>query len=156
MDKDCPKQNNLRTGRCSISGQIYLITTVTHNRIPFFRHWETGRHLVHEIRQLDQSNITQTLAWVIMPDHFHWLVQLRGHVNATLPHILNRIKGRTAKRANSSLQRTGAFWQAAYHDHALRKEEDLKHIARYIIANPLRAGLVKKIGDYPLWDCIWL
>ena len=28
--------------------------------------------------------------------------------------------------------------------------------ARYIVANPLRAGLVKQIGDYPLWDAIWL
>ncbi len=156
MDKDCPKQNTLRTGRCSMPGQIYLITTVTYQRIPFFKQWQTGRHLVHEIRQLDHSEITQTLAWVIMPDHFHWLVQLSDHANATLPNILNRLKGRTAKRVNSSLQRTGSIWQPAYHDHAVRKEEDLRHIARYIIANPLRAGLVKKIGDYPLWDCIWL
>ncbi|RUQ45382.1 transposase, partial [Corynebacterium pseudodiphtheriticum] len=24
------------------------------------------------------------------------------------------------------------------------------------VANPLRAGLVKRIGDYPLWDAIWI
>jgi hypothetical protein len=29
-------------------------------------------------------------------------------------------------------------------------------MARYIIANPLRAGLVDRIGDYPLWDAMWL
>jgi hypothetical protein len=38
----------------------------------------------------------------------------------------------------------------------LRKDEDLQTVARYIVANPLRAGLVEKIGDYPLWDAIWL
>jgi len=29
-------------------------------------------------------------------------------------------------------------------------------IARYIVANPLRAGLVSRVGDYPLWDACWL
>jgi len=29
-------------------------------------------------------------------------------------------------------------------------------MARYIVANPLRAGLVERIGDYPLWDATWL
>jgi hypothetical protein len=29
-------------------------------------------------------------------------------------------------------------------------------MARYVVANPLRAGLVKRLGDYPLWDAIWL
>ena len=38
----------------------------------------------------------------------------------------------------------------------LRKEEDILEIARYIVANPLRAGLVKKLNDYPLWDAIWV
>lgn len=29
-------------------------------------------------------------------------------------------------------------------------------IARYIITNPVRAGLVRRVGDYPLWDVVWL
>jgi REP element-mobilizing transposase RayT len=48
------------------------------------------------------------------------------------------------------------LWQEGYHDHALRQEEDIKQIARYIVANPLRAGLVQSVADYPLWDAIWL
>lgn len=48
------------------------------------------------------------------------------------------------------------IWQAGFHDHAVRREEDLAGIARYIVANPLRAGLVDAIGDYPLWDALWL
>jgi plasmid stabilization system protein ParE len=39
---------------------------------------------------------------------------------------------------------------------AQRAEEDLIKIARYIVANPLRARLVEHIGDYPLWDAAWL
>jgi len=44
----------------------------------------------------------------------------------------------------------------AYHDRALRREYDVVRVARYIIANPLRAGLVDKVGDYPHWDAVWV
>ena len=49
-----------------------------------------------------------------------------------------------------------ATWQTNYYDHAIRQDEDLRKVARYIVANPLRAGLVEQIGDYPLWDAMWL
>ena len=42
------------------------------------------------------------------------------------------------------------------HDHAVRSDEDFRALARYVVANPLRAGLVSQIGDYPLWDAAWL
>ena len=42
-----------------------------------------------------------------------------------------------------------------YYDHALRKEENVQNIARYIVANPLRADLVKNVGDYPYWYAKW-
>lgn len=48
------------------------------------------------------------------------------------------------------------LWQANYYDHAVRQEEDLHKMARYMVANPLRANLVSHIGDYPLWDAVWL
>ena len=35
-------------------------------------------------------------------------------------------------------------------------KKEIKDVARYIVANPLRAGLVEKIGDYPFWDAVWL
>ena len=47
-------------------------------------------------------------------------------------------------------------WQQGFHDRALRREDDLVKVARYVVANPLRAGLVRKYGDYPLWDAIWV
>ena len=40
-------------------------------------------------------------------------------------------------------------------ERALRRQDDLAAMARYIVANPLRAGLVDFLGDYPHWDCAW-
>ena len=88
-----------------------------------------------------------------MPDHMHWLVQLQGR---SLDELMRRIKCNSARRINQQLGRQGALWQEGYHDRALRREEDVLSAARYIVANPLRAGLVKRLGDYPLWDALWL
>ena len=93
------------------------------------------------------------MAWVVMPDHLHWLAQLQ---TASLDGLLQRIKGRSARRINLHRGSSGPVWQAGYHDRAIRKEEDLLSVARYIVANPLRAGLTKQVGDYPLWDAVWL
>ncbi|ELQ10491.1 hypothetical protein A986_22350 [Pseudomonas fluorescens BRIP34879] len=41
-------------------------------------------------------------------------------------------------------------------DQAQRQQDDLVKTARHVVANPLRAGLVDRIGDYPLWDAVWL
>ena len=69
---------------------------------------------------------------------------------------MNQLKGRSARAINARNRRAGAIWQPAYFDHALRVDANLKQVARYIVANPLRAGLVQKLGDYPHWDAVWL
>ncbi len=40
-------------------------------------------------------------------------------------------------------------WQRSFFDHALRDEESLEAVARYIVSNPVRAGLVEDWRDYP-------
>ncbi|MEW6766188.1 MAG: transposase [Pseudomonadota bacterium] len=141
--------HTLRKGRHSEAGRTYAVTTVTHDRQAFFTDWRTGRIVVHEMAQAH----AKTLAFVVMPDHVHWLLELH---TTTLERLMQTVKSRSAIAVNKRLQQTGPVWQRGFYDHALRKEEDLAAIARYIVANPLRAGLVKKLGDYPLWDAIWL
>lgn len=143
-----PHGKNLRTGRFSQTNQVYLITTVTQNRHSIFADFYAARSLVAILRQEHTMQRAQTLAYVIMPDHLHWLMQL-GNA-AKLPTVVGAVKSLSAHRLKT------AVWQAGYHDHALRREEDLQATARYIVANPLRAGLVAKIGDYPHWDALWL
>jgi len=149
---DYPAEHRLRIGRRSETGRIYLITTVTEHRWPVFRNLFLGRLLVHTLKE-NQRNAT-TLAYVVMPDHLHWLMQLDHR--QPLSTVMSNIKSNSARCINQQLSRTGRLWQPGFHDHALRREEDLRNTARYVIANPLRAGLVSHIGDYPLWDAAWL
>ncbi len=88
-----------------------------------------------------------------MPDHFHWLVELE---KCSLSSLMRQTKSLTTREVNLSTARLGPLWQQGYHDRALRRDEDLVKMARYVVANPLRAGLVKRLGDYPLWDAIWV
>jgi REP element-mobilizing transposase RayT len=83
-----------------------------------------------------------------MPDHLHWLLELTGTSDLSL--VIQAVKSVTAHRLG------GKVWQDGFHDHALRKEEDVRTTARYVVANPLRARLVSRLGDYPHWDAIWL
>lgn len=62
---------------------------------------------------------------------------------------MNKLKGRSARAINKQLDRNGPFWQRSFYDHALRREEDRLQLARYVVANPLRAGIVERLGDYP-------
>ena len=145
----------LNKGRYSEPHRLYFVTSVLDNRDEaLFRRFLLARYVVAEMRYLHQAGVVDSLAWVVMPDHLHWLLVLNDV--QTLGQMMKGLKGRSARRINDVLGREGAVWQRAYYDHALRKEEDVKHVARYIVANPLRAGLVERLGDYPLWDAKWV
>jgi len=89
-----------------------------------------------------------------MPDHVHWVVALGN--GESLSRLMQSFKGYVAYRLNQIEGLPEKIWQSGFHDHALRSDEDLRAMARYVIANPLRAGLVDDIGLYPRWDAIWL
>lgn len=147
--------DDLRKGRHSEPWRAYFVTAVLAEREQrYFAELACARCVVAEMRTLHESGAMHSLAWVIMPDHLHWLFQLGE--STTLSALMKGFKARSAQRLNHYLKRHGPLWQKAFYDHAVREEEDVKGIARYIVANPLRAGLVDNIGDYPHWDAIWL
>ena len=143
-----PQASRLRQGRYSQSGQIYLVTAVTAQRRAVFADFHAARSMVRIFYQNDAAIHAQTLAYVVMPDHFHWLFQLGE--NERLSRCVQRVKSMATKSIGMPI------WQKGFHDHAVRKEEDLPALARYVVSNPVRAGLVKRVGEYPHWDAIWL
>jgi REP element-mobilizing transposase RayT len=148
-----PGYRNLRRGRRSISGQCYLLTTATHQRHPFFASPETAR-LASKLASAPETwTPSLCLGWVIMPDHWHGLVQLAD--GASLASTMQRFKGACAHAINQATGTRGEFWQKGYHERALRHYESLGDVLRYIVANPIRAGLVGHPLDYPYWDSVY-
>lgn len=153
MGNPAPHGADLRKGRFSEPNRIYHITTVSHHRQPLFTDFEIAQRVVCALRMSDAIQQTDTLAYVLMPDHLHWLFQLQ---TGDLSSVVQRVKSKSAFEVNRCCGGRGQVWQRGFHDHGLRRDEDVKQVARYIVANPLRAGLVESIGDYPFWDAIWL
>jgi putative transposase len=143
--------SELLRGRASIGGQIYLVTTVTHDRAPLFTNLYLGRIVV---RALHSQTCATTLAYVVMPDHLHWLLQLHSETN--LSEVVWAVKGRSSFEINRARRVRGCVWQPKFHDRALRSDENLGAAARYVVCNPIRAGLVRQLHDYSLWDAVWV
>lgn len=74
-------------------------------------------------------------AWCVMPNHVHALVYVsRG---AELRRIVQAWKSYTAHAIGR-----GSIWQREYFDRIIRDAEDFHHVAKYIRANPAKAGLL--------------
>lgn len=117
----------LRKGRWSQVNGVYLLTTVTEHRIPWFQIFEFGRIASQGLHRGACLQDAEALCWVVMPDHVHVLLQLREMPSQ---RVMNRFKSTTAIRLNRTIGRTGRFWQQGYHDRALRREENLRAVAR--------------------------
>jgi putative transposase len=86
-------------------------------------------------------------AWTIMPNHVHVLFTVLP--GKSLSAIVSSWKRFTARKANSEIGRTGAFWQDDYWDRFIRNDEHFAATASYIDLNPVKAGLVEQTGLWP-------
>jgi putative transposase len=141
----------LRIGRRSQLGAWFSITTVARHRRPVFAAPAACQAVMRELRDADPSHV-RSLAWVVMPDHLHWLLALGA---VPLPALIQAVKSRSARAVNAATGRSGAVWQAGYFDHRIRSESDLRRRARYLLENPVRRGLVERLEDYPAAWCAW-
>jgi putative transposase len=77
----------------------------------------------------------------VMPDHVHLITTI--YESTTLPAAIKFMKSVSARRIGAPT------WQDEYFDRIMRKEEDLRQKADYILDNPVRAGLVTTVDEYP-------
>ena len=86
------------------------------------------------------------LAWVVMPNHVHALIEVWG---VPLGKIIQNWKTYTAKAANETLRRNGSFWEEDYFDRYIRNEIHHANAVNYVEGNPVKAGLTKVPQDWP-------
>lgn len=145
--------SKLLRGRSSEIGACFTITMVVRHRRTVFADPRLASCVIDEIRRSTTDGTTESLAWVAMPDHVHWLFALtRGR----LSDVVGAMKSRSARAINALTGTQGRFWQDGFYDHRLRSNEDLQAQARYLVANPLRAGLAFRLRGYPFWWCKWI
>jgi putative transposase len=139
--------SSLRKGRFSYKNHYYHLIFSTKNRKPTFESFGNSRLFINILKEDQARQQSKTLAFVVMPDHVHWLMIVK---KADLSKTVKRIKS-ISSRYIAELQ-----WSDGFYDHMIRSDENLRTVARYIVANPVRAGLVSSVGGYSHWDAIWL
>ena len=85
------------------------------------------------------------LVYCFMPDHLHLF--LEGSGDSDLKEFVRVFKQMTSYYYKNDIE--GILWQRSYYDHILRRDEDSLAVARYILNNPVRRGLVEAVTDYP-------
>jgi REP-associated tyrosine transposase len=84
-------------------------------------------------------------AYCLMSNHVHAVFKPllpATSMHSPLSSIMKTLKGYTAFQANRVLGRSGAFWERESFDHAVRNAEEFDRIVRYVLNNPVKAGLV--------------
>ena len=80
-----------------------------------------------------------------MPDHLHLVLEGTSN-DADLREAVRAWKQRTGYDWK---QRTGSMlWQPGYHDRVLREGDDARLVVRYVLNNPVRAGLAQTAEHY--------
>jgi len=85
-----------------------------------------------------------------MPDHVHLLVE-GTHDSSDLKRFAKMAKQRSG--AAHAFAGDGRLWKEGYWEVLLRADDDPRRFARYIMLNPIRAGLTRTLGEYPHADC---
>jgi putative transposase len=113
------KGHHLRKYRVSQVGNLCVLTCVVIGREPVFQDLRAGRRVVAQFRSAHERGLVDSLAWVVMPDHFHWLVELRA---GTLSTLMCQVKSRSSRMIQMANSHPGALWQRGYYERTLRRD----------------------------------
>jgi REP element-mobilizing transposase RayT len=137
------------------------------DKAEFGPHWLSQSEIAEVIKEaLHYRNEREydLFAFCIMSNHVHTVFQplernsegksdWQSDLQKPLNKIMQSLKRHTARKSNIVLGREGAFWQDESYDHVVRDEGELERIIRYVLENPVKAGLVSKWNDYPWTFC---
>ena len=124
----------------------YFVTFCTFKRAAMLDDPAIASLALMHFRRTARASDFSILAYCLMPDHVHMLVE-GTTATSDFRRFMKRLKQASAQAFSHRTHRR--LWQEGYYDHVLRADEDAKSIARYILANPVRAGLAKTPLEYP-------
>jgi putative transposase len=131
----------------------YSLTFCAQNRRSVFVDADVVTDLLEQILIAAGAWHFEIFAYCFMPDHLHLLVTGTSD-SADLIAFAHDVKQRVAYRYLRN--HDGRLWQKGFYDHIVRDREAFLTIAKYILENPVRAGIVAAPRDYPFsGSCVW-
>jgi REP element-mobilizing transposase RayT len=99
-----------------------------------------------ELLRTADACAVEVIAYCFMPDHLHALFEGLS-ADSELISCADLFRRRSGLAYRSRERRR--LWQQGYFDRLLRSDETTIPVVKYILENPVRAGLVRDPGDYP-------
>ena len=127
-------------------GTVCSVTIGVHDRRPIFSSTTIAHSTIDVLVAHREKTGVALHAYCLMPDHVHLL--LSPSLVCDVITFVGQFKN-LAQRAAWRFGIQGSFWQKGFYDHFIRTDEQLTAAIRYILENPIRAGLVHDINDYP-------
>ena len=126
----------------------YFLTVCARSRARVFVDPGVGERVAQQFLRTADDHGFDVVAYCVMPDHFHALVAgTEGQAAFTrFVRMWKQVTGYWWKRQGHAM----ALWQEGYYETILRDDDPTAGVVRYIVGNPLRAGLVRDIHDYRL------
>jgi putative transposase len=124
----------------------YSLTCATRDRPPVLRNPENARACLKALTCSSHTHGFRVLVHCAMPDHLHALVE-GATAQADFRTFVRAFRRRSAHERRARVGHE--LWQRGYWDRVLRTGESTPDVIRYIIANPVRAGLVSNPLEYP-------
>ena len=135
--------------RYYLSQRPVFITAVCCQRKPLLADDETKALLLEVMREVKAGLIFRMLGYVIMHDHFHWIIRPAndGDFSKIMQSVKLRFVHRYKKR--NRIENAIRIWQPRFWDHLIRNSEDLKRHLDYIHYNPVKHGVTFDPARYP-------
>ena len=124
----------------------YSLTICTYKRRPYFNASTNVERALLQISRSAEGREFEILAYCFMPDHLHMLVAGRTETSNAQRFIdlAKQLSGYAHRQATGE-----RLWQRSSWDRILRSQDDTATVIRYLLLNPVRAGLVERPLDHP-------
>lgn len=135
-----------RTMRVLGTTGIYHIMLRGNERKNIFLGNEEKQRFLKSIAIKQKDIDFSVYCYCVMDNHVHILLDTKGN---DLSVIMKAIAVRYASFYNAKHQRVGHVFQDRFKSEAIEDERYLMAVIRYIHNNPVKAGIVFKVEDYP-------
>ena len=123
----------------------YFLTFCTFDRQPHFVESERVTLVRTQIERAGVDQCFAITAYCYMPDHLHLLVEGQSE-GSDCREFISRAKQYSGFHYQAKFGQR--LWQRYGYERTLRSEEAAVSVARYVLENPVRAGLVERIDQY--------
>ena len=124
----------------------YSLTFRTDTRRPVFADREVVDLVVQQLLRTANEQKFAVIAYCFMPDHLHLLIEGTSD-DSDGKRFMKAFKQYSGYYY--AKMRRGRLWQRYGFEHILRDDEATVEVVRYILRNPVRAGLAASVEEYP-------